>query len=49
MPFPLLFVVCIVGIVTAGIVIDMLLSIVRDVRSRRSKKTSPLSEREIQM
>jgi hypothetical protein len=49
MPFPLLFVVCVVGIVVAGIVIDMLLSIVRDVTSRRSKKTSPLSEREIQM
>jgi uncharacterized integral membrane protein len=49
MPFPLLLVVCIIGIVTTGIVIDMLLSIVRDVRSRRSKKTSPLSEREIQM
>jgi hypothetical protein len=49
MPGPLLFVVCIVGIVTAVIVIDMLLSIVRDLTSRRSKKTSPLSEREIHM
>jgi hypothetical protein len=49
MPGPLLFVVCIIGIVTLGFVIDALLSIVRDVRSRRSKKTSPLSEREIQM
>ena len=49
MPFPLLFVVCIVGIVVVGIVIDMLVSVVRDVRYRRSRKTSPLSEREIQM
>ena len=49
MPFPLLFVVCVVGIVTAGIVIDMLVSIVRDVRTRRSRKTSPLSENEIKL
>jgi uncharacterized integral membrane protein len=49
MPFPLLFVVCIIGIVVVGIVIDALLSVVRDVRSRRSRKTSPLSEREIKL
>lgn len=49
MPFPLLFVVCIIGIVVVGIVIDALLSVVRDVRSRRSNKTSPLSEREIKL
>ncbi len=42
-PLALLIVICVVGIVTAGIVIEAAVSIVRNIISHRSKKTQPLS------
>jgi hypothetical protein len=42
-PLPLLIVVCIIGIVTAAIVIETVVSVVRSIVSRRAKPTSPLS------
>jgi hypothetical protein len=42
-PLPLLIVVCIIGIVTAAIIVDAGASVVRSIVRHRAKPTTPLS------
>jgi hypothetical protein len=43
LPLALLIVICVVGIVTAVIVIDAVVGVVRSITRKRAKPTHPLS------